>query len=129
MPGLIVRMLITAVGLWLASEIVPSIEFTSTSTLFAAAILLGVVNAVVRPIAILLTLPITVLSLGLFLFFINAAMLNLVAWLLTGFSVGGWGSALIGALIVSLTSGVASWCIGPDGRYEVMVIEGGRRGA
>jgi putative membrane protein len=128
MPGLILRMLITAAGLWLASEIVPSIVFQSGSTLFAAAILLGVVNAVVRPIAILLTLPITILSLGLFILFINAAMLNLVAWLLEGLSVGGWGSALIGALIVSITSWAASWYIGSNGRYEVWVVEDRRTG-
>ena len=70
--GFFVRMLISALGLWLASRIVPGIEITATGTLLFAALLLGVVNAVVRPVVILLTLPITVLTLGLFLWVVNA---------------------------------------------------------
>ena len=119
-------MLITAVGLWLASLLVSSIEFESGGSLLIAAFLLGVVNAVIRPVVVVLTLPITVLTLGFFLLFVNAAMLGLVAWLLSGFSLGGTLSALIGSLIVSATSWVASWYIGPKGRFEVLVVE--RRG-
>ena len=79
--GFFVRMLISALGLWLASRIVPGIEITATGTLLFAALLLGVVNSVVRPVVILLTLPITVLTLGLFLWVVNAAMVGVVAWL------------------------------------------------
>ena len=120
--GFFVRMLISALGLWLASRIVPGIEITATGTLLLAAFLLGVVNAVVRPVAILLTLPITVLTLGLFLWVINAAMLGVVAWLLSGFQIAGLGSALLASAIVSITSWLASWHIGPRGRHEVLII-------
>ena len=65
--------------------------------------------------------------LGLFLLLINAAMLGLVAWLLSGFSLGGTASALLGALIVSATSWAASWYIGPRGRFEILVVERGSR--
>ena len=119
-------MLITAAGLWLASLLVPSMEFQSAGTLLIAAFLLGVVNAVIRPVAIVLTLPITVVTLGAFLLFVNAAMLGLVAWLLSGFSLGGVLAALLGSLVVSITSWVASWYIGPTGRFEILVVE--RRG-
>ena len=125
MPGLLVRLLISAAGLWLAAEVVPSIEFRGLGTLLLAAVLLGIVNAVVRPVLVVLTFPITLVTLGLFLLVVNAAMLGLVAWLLDGFSVGGFWPALGGSLIVSLTSWVASWYIGPKGRVEIMVVRDG----
>ena len=121
--GLVVRTLITALGLWLASALVPGIHINDTLTLLLAAFLLGVVNALIRPIVLLLTLPLTLLTLGLFIFVINAAMLGLVAALLAGFSISGFLAALFGSLIVSLTSVVSSWYIGPSGRYEVLVVK------
>lgn len=123
MPGFLVRMLITALGLWLAASLVPSMAFTSTPTLLIAALLLGAVNAVVRPVAVVLTLPITIVTLGLFLLVVNAAMLGLVAWVLPGFALGGLGAAVVAAVIVSLTSWLASSFIGPRGRFEVLVME------
>jgi putative membrane protein len=120
--GFFVRMLISAIGLWLASRIVPGVEITATGTLLFAALLLGVVNAVVRPVVVLLTLPITVVTLGLFLWVVNAAMLGIVAWLLSGFEIAGLGSALLASAVVSITSWLASWYVGPRGRYEVLII-------
>lgn len=124
MIGFGIRLAITALGLWLAQRIVPGIEIQGTGTLVAAALLLGIVNAVVRPLAVLFTLPITVLTLGLFLLVVNAAMLGLVAGLLDGFQIAGFGAALLGSLLVSLTSWVASWYIGPKGRVELLVVRG-----
>lgn len=121
MAGLLLRLLIGALGLWLASVLVPGIEIRGVGTLLLAALLLGVTNALVRPLLIILTLPITVVTLGLFLLVINAAMLGLVAVLLDDFAIAGFFSALFGALIVSLTGWIASWYIGPSGRIEVMV--------
>lgn len=109
-------------GLFVASKLLPGVNISGAGTFFLAAILLGIVNAVVRPIALVLTFPITVVTLGLFLFVLNAAMFGLVAWFLDSFSVAGFWSAVFGAIIVSLTSTVASWYIGPKGRYEVFVI-------
>jgi putative membrane protein len=120
--GFAIRLGIVALGLWLAHRIVPGIQIEGTGTLVAAALLLGIVNAFVRPLAILLTLPLTVLTLGLFLWVVNAAMFGLVAALLADFRVAGFGSALLGSLVVGLTSWLASWYVGPRGRVEVLVV-------
>ena len=109
-------------GLYLASVLIPGVQITGIGSFVLAAVLLGLVNGFVRPIAIVLTLPITIITLGLFLLILNAAMFGLVAALLDNFTVAGFWSALFGALIVGITSTVASWYIGPDGRYEVYVI-------
>lgn len=119
--GFILRLLIVASGLWLASEWVPGIEVRGAWTLLGAALLLGIINAVVRPVLVLLTLPITVLTLGLFLLVINAGMLGLVALLFANFRIDGFWAALLGAIIVSLTGWVASYFVGPRGRIEVIV--------
>ena len=124
MAGFVLRVLIVALGLWLASELVPGIEVKGGATLLGAALILGIVNAVIRPIIIVLTLPITILTLGLFLLVINAAMLGLVASLFNGFSVAGFGSAILGSVVVSITGCISSWLIRPRGRVEVMVIRG-----
>ncbi len=120
MRGFLLRTLISSLGLFLAAKLVPSIRFDSEWTLLGAAVLLGVVNAIVRPVLVVLTFPITVLTLGLFLLVVNAAMLGLVAALLDGFAVGGFRAALAGSLIVSFTSWIGSWWIGPRGSVEVM---------
>ena len=125
MTGFVVRWLISALGLWLAQALVSGVEIRDTGTLLLAALLLGFVNAVIRPIVVLLTLPFTLLTFGLFLWVVNAMMLSLVAALLEGFTLRGFGSALLGALVVSLTGWIASWYIGPSGRLEVMVVRGG----
>ena len=122
MRGFLIRTLISALGLWIAAKLIPSMHFDGAGTLLLAAVLLGVVNAVVRPVFLLLTLPITVLTLGLFLLVVNAAMLALVAAMLGGFTLTGFWSALFGALIVSLVGWVVSWNVGSKGRYEALVI-------
>jgi len=122
MVGFVLRLLVVALGLWLASEWVPGIEVKGTGTLLGAALLLGIVNAVVRPLLVILTLPITVLTLGLFLLVINAAMLGLVAWMFDSFTIAGFGAALLGSIVVSLTGWLASYFIGPRGRIEVIVV-------
>lgn len=123
MTGIIVRTLIIALGLGLANVLVDGVVINGTSTLLVAALLLGLVNAIIRPIAILMTLPLTLVTLGVFLLVINAGMFGLVAAMLDGFHVAGFWSALFGAIIVSITSTLASWYIGPDGRYQIMIIE------
>lgn len=123
MAGFLVRSLVSALGLWLASAIVGGITVTGTPVLLLAGVLLGIVNAIIRPIMIILTLPFTILTLGLFLFVINAMMLGLVAWLLDGFAISGFWAALGGSIIVSLTSWVASWYIGPRGKVELVVVK------
>lgn len=122
MPGFFARLIIVALGLWLASELVPGIHVSGIGTLLGAAFLLGIVNAVVRPVVLLLTLPFTVLTLGFFLLVINAAMLGLVAALFDNFVISGFWAAFFGSIVVSITGWFASWFIGPRGRVEVIVV-------
>lgn len=120
MTGIILRIVIVALGLWLATEIFPGLRFAGAGTLFAAALLLGIVNAIVRPIAILLTLPLTLLTLGLFLLVVNAGMLGLVALLLSGFQIDDFWTAVGASLVVSVVSWLASGLIGNNGKIEVI---------
>lgn len=122
MAGIILRTLITMLGLYLATALIPGVQIDGTANFILAAILLSLANGFVRPVAFLLTLPLTIVTLGLFLLVLNAAMFGLVAAMLDEFSVAGFWSALFGALIVSITSTMASWYIGPDGRYDVFVV-------
>jgi putative membrane protein len=123
MSGFLIRLAISALGLWIADYLLDGITIDRTGSLVLAALVLGVVNAVVRPIFVLLTFPLTLLTLGLFLLVVNAAMLGLVAALVPGFHVASFGSALLGSIVVSLVSWAASAWIGPSGRFEVLVVE------
>jgi putative membrane protein len=118
--GFLLRALLAAFGLWLASRWVPGVRFDTVPTLLLAGLLLGVVNAIVRPIAFILTLPLTIVTLGLFLLVLNAAMVSLVAWILPGFHLGGFWAALLTWIIVWLTGWLGSALIGHHGfeRYD-----------
>jgi putative membrane protein len=118
MRGFLTRLVITALGLWAAETLVPGIRIVGWGHLFVAALLLGIVNAVIRPVILVLTLPLTVLTLGLFIFVVNGISLWFVAWLVPGFSVSGLGAAVLGSIVVSLTSWVASTFVGGSGRIE-----------
>jgi len=122
MRGFLVRWLVSALSLWLASAIVPGMHIEGLGSLILAALLLGIVNAVFRPLVIFLTLPFTILTLGLFLFVVNAAMLGVVAWLLPRFTLTSFWAALLGSLVVSIVGTVLSWMIGPHGKYEALVV-------
>ena len=121
MLGFLIRAVIVALGLWLATAWVSGVTIDTPETLLLAGILLGVVNSVIRPIAIVLTLPMTVLTLGLFLLVINAGMVALVAWMLPGMHVNGFGAAFWTAILVSLVSMIGSWFVGGKGKVEVFV--------
>ena len=120
MLGFLIRAGLVALGLWLATDWVSGVSIDTPSTLVLAGILLGVVNSIVRPIAILLTLPMTILTLGLFLLVINAGMVALVAWMLPGMHVTTFGAAFWTSILVSLVSFVGSWFVGGKGRFEVI---------
>jgi putative membrane protein len=96
-----------ALGLWVASYLVAGLRFDGPASLLIAGLLLAVVNAFVRPIATVLTLPITLVTLGLFLLVINAGMVALVAWLLPGMALSGFWAALFTAIIVAIVSWAA----------------------
>ena len=120
MAGFILRGLIAALGLWAATEMLDGFTIDTATTLVIAGLLLGVVNAIVRPFALLLSLPALLLSLGLFLLVVNAAMLGLVALMLPGFRIAGFWTAVGGAIIVSVVSWIGSWFIGSRGRVEII---------
>jgi putative membrane protein len=119
MAGFLFRAALSMVGLWIATRWVSGISIDDARTLVLAGVVLGVVNAVIRPIAVILTFPLTILSLGLFLLVVNAGMLGLTAWVLRGFHVAGFGAAVLASLVVSLTGWVGSMFIGSRGRFEV----------
>lgn len=124
MIGFLFRAAIAALGLWLATLWVRGIVIDTPTTLVLAALLLGVVNAIVRPIAVILTFPFTLLTLGLFLLVVNAAMLGLVAYFLPGFGINGFWAALLAALIVAITGWIGSALFGGRGKVEFF----GRKG-
>lgn len=118
MKGFFFRLLITALGLWAAAAVVPGVTIKGVGTLVAAAAVLGIVNAVVRPLILLLTLPLTLITLGLFILVVNGLSLALVAWLVPGFGLSGLGAAILASIVVGLTGWLASTFVGGNGRIE-----------
>ena len=121
MVGFLLRAAISALGLWLASQLLDGLNFTTPGQLALAAVLLGIVNAFVRPLAFILTLPITIVTLGLFLLVLNAGMVALVAWVVPGFTISSFWTAVGAAIIVSIVSWVGSSMIGSSGKLEKFV--------
>ena len=122
MTGFVLRACLTAIGLWIATRVVSGIRIDDGGTVVLAGFLLGIVNAIIRPIAIVLTLPLTILTLGLFLLVVNTAMVALVAWILPGFHIyGGFWSALGTAVVVWVTGWIGSSLIGSRGKIDVFV--------
>lgn len=119
----LIRVLINAAGLWVATVLVRGISFTGTNmivTLLVVAVIFGVVNAVIKPILATLTCPLYILSLGLFTFVVNALMLLLTSGIARalglGFQVDGFLAALVGAFVISLVSFLLSIVIREDAR-------------
>lgn len=105
---LMVRWLVITVAILLASSILPGIRVASLATAVIAAAILGIINTVLRPVLLILTLPLTILTLGVFAFVLNALMLLLVAYFVPGFEIDGFFWAFLGALIVSIVSWIAN---------------------
>jgi putative membrane protein len=114
MVGFLLRAAIAALGLWVASQLLDGLHFATPSKLLLAAVLLGIV----RPLAFILTLPITIVTLGLFLLVLNAGMVALVAWVVPGFTIAGFWTAVGTSIIVSIVSWAATGLIGSSGRVE-----------
>ena len=118
--GFLIRVVVNALAIWLAMEIVPGIQAGSATAVIAAALVLGLVNAVVRPVLLVLTLPLTLVTLGLFLFVLNALCLWLTSAIVPGFEVRGFWPAFWGALIVSALSWVVNGFVSDRGRVVVI---------
>ena len=106
--NLLLRWILNTLALLLVANVVPNFSYSSWVSLAIAAAVLGLLNAIVRPILWFLTLPLTVLTLGLFLLVLNAIMLELTAWLVPGFDIDGFGWAIVGALVLSVVSMITS---------------------
>ena len=119
--GFLIRLCLNALALIIVSTVIPGIEVRGVLPALSAAFFLGLVNAVVRPIILILTLPLTIVTLGLFIPVINAFLLKLVSLMIQGFEVHGFWSAVFGALLLSLVSGLLSFFINDRGRVEVAV--------
>jgi putative membrane protein len=116
--GFLLRVLINAAALWVAASLIPGITLRDLTATLLAALVLGVINAIVRPILIFLTLPITLLTLGLFIFVLNAFCLWLTSRLVPGFVVEGFGAAFLGALVISAVSWVLTAFVSDTGRWR-----------
>lgn len=123
MRGLIIRWVTTALALWLTSFIVKGIAIEGLGSLFFAAVVLGIFNAVLRPLVLLITFPINLVTLGLFTLVINGAMLKLTSEVVRGFSVTGFWSAVIGALLLSAISFALNLFINDAGRVQYLYVE------
>jgi len=122
MRGLFIRWLILTAAIMVASYLLGGIEVSGFFSAFFAAAVLGILNAFFRPILFLLTLPLTILTLGLFTFVINALLLMMASGVIGGFQVHGFGTALVGSLIISLVSWLLTSLVNDQGRVEVIVL-------
>ena len=128
MRGLLIRWIIQTLAIMAAAWLIDGIEIHGpVAALFAAAVL-GVLNALLRPPLILFTLPLTILSLGLFTFVINAVLLLMTSGVSSGFVVHGFWSAMAGSLVISLVSWLINSMINDQGKMEVIDIDMHRRG-
>lgn len=105
---MLLRLILTTLAILLVTNVYSGIQVDSVTTAIIAAVVLALINTIVRPIVVLLTLPISMLTLGLFLLIINAGMLSLAAWLVNGFDVGGFWDALIASFIISVVVALLS---------------------
>ena len=127
MRGLVIRWATTAVALWITSLLVKGITIDGVLPLFFAAVVLGIFNAILRPLMLVITLPINLLTLGLFTFIINGAMLKLTAEVVRGVSIDGFLSAVIGALLLSVISFFLSLFVNDAGHIQYVYVERSRR--
>ena len=118
--GILVRILINALAIVATAQVIPGIELNGVLAALAAGLVLGVVNGVVRPILVFLTLPLTLLTLGLFLFILNGLCLWLTAALVKGFEIHGFWPAVFGALLVSIVSWILTAFLNDRGEIQVM---------
>jgi putative membrane protein len=111
---LIATMVVNAVAIWVAAVVFDGIHYSSLTNLLLTGLVLGVVNFLVRPLVRLLTLPLTVVTLGLWLFVVNALMLILTSWLVSGFAVDGFLTALGGAVVITVVNWLLSGILRRD---------------
>jgi putative membrane protein len=121
MAAFVVRWLVTTVAVLVAAHLIPGISYEGWGALLGASLLLGIINAFVRPVLLLLSLPFIIVTMGLFIFVVNALLLMLVSKIIPPFQVAGFWSAFFGAIIISLVSWILSSLFrGSDGKVHVI---------
>jgi putative membrane protein len=116
--GFIVRVLVNAATIALAAALVPGLRLDGVVPALLAGLVLGLINALVRPVLLVLTLPLTLITLGLFLLVLNGICLALTAWLVPGFDIDGFLPAMLGALVISVVSWILTAFVSDRGRVE-----------
>lgn len=116
--GFLLRVLVNAATIALAAALIPGIRLDGAWPALLAGVVLGLVNALVRPVLVVLTLPLTIVTLGLFLLVLNGVCLALTAWLVPGFDLDGFLPAVLGALVISVVSWVLTAFVSDRGRIE-----------
>lgn len=107
----LIRLAITSAAVLVVVKMLPWVEVSDPSALIVTALLLGIFNSILRPLLIILTLPINILSFGLFIFIINGLILYLIAFLVPGFEISSFGAAVLASLLISITAGTINWMI------------------
>ncbi len=126
MKGLLVRWLMLTVAIMAAAYLLPGIQVSGVFSAFFAAAILGILNALLRPLLLLLTLPLNILSLGLFTFVINALMLMMASGVISGFHIAGFWSAVFGSLVIGVVSWLLTSMINDQGKMEVITLQNKR---
>lgn len=121
MQGFFLRAFVTMLAVLVAAHVVPGMAVDSWVTALGAGLVLGLLNATLRPLLLILSLPFIVVTLGLFIVVVNTALLGLAAWLVPGFHVAGFWSALFGSVVISIVSGVLNVLGGGQGQHRVQV--------
>jgi len=122
MRGFVVRWVVNAIALVITAMIISGMDFNGILAPFVAALVIGVLNAIVRPILIVITLPINILTLGLFTFVVNAVMIQITASVVSGFQVTGFWAAFIGSILMSIVSFILSFFINDKGSIEYIIV-------
>jgi len=121
MTAFVIRWLVTTVAVLVAAHVIPGVTYEGWGTLLGASLLLGIINAFIRPILLLLSLPFIIITMGLFIFVINALLLMLVSKIVPAFQVSGFWNAFFGAIVISLVSWLlSSFFRGSDGRIHAI---------
>jgi putative membrane protein len=129
MKGILIRWLVLTVAIFMAAYLIDGIHVTGFSSAVLAAAVLGILNAFFRPVLLLLTLPLNILTLGLFTFAVNAMLLLMASGMISGFDVDGFGAALLGTLFISLVSWLLTSFVSKRGTVQVIDLQnkGGNR--
>jgi putative membrane protein len=123
MRGLFIRFAVTWIAVFLAGYIIPGIRVDTVGAGIAAAILLALLNAIIRPLLYLVSIPLILVTLGLFTVVINALLLEFVAWLVKDFHVHGFWPAFWGAIVISLVSTILNFWVSGEGRWDMAAHE------